>query len=41
MDGDLSIFGNQRKMENIRLEKMKKEITKIIQRIWLINNNRK
>ena len=41
MDGDLSIFENQRKMENIRLEKMKKEITKIIQRIWLINNNRK
>ena len=41
MDGDLSIFENQRKMENIRLEKIKKEITKIIQRIWLINNNRK
>ena len=41
MDGDLSIFENERKMENIRLEKIKKEITKIIQRIWLINNNRK
>ena len=35
MDGDLSIFENQRKMENIRLEKMKKEITKIIQRYGL------
>ena len=41
MDGDLSIFENERKMEDIRLEKIKKEITKIIQRIWLINNNRK
>ena len=40
MDGDLSILENQRKMENIRLEKIKKEITKIIQRIWLINNRK-